>query len=681
MLNIICLNAGNYLGKGVEYVNILANSVARNISKETVYKFICFTDTIGEYDPEIDVRSLPVDGLKGWWNKLSLFKEGLFPEDDRIIYVDLDTVITSALDEIIKYNGKFAILRDFYRPDNLQSAVMAWRSGFGNKIWQAYEVNNYPNLDGGDQEWIERYCELMLIKPVILQDIFPECFVSYKMQATYGIPKNAKIIIFHGRPRPHEINTGWMPYVWKLDGGTTLELKHICNTNDSQIASNVKSALKSSFPWLQMLPEHDGHAVIVGGGPSLKNDIEEIHERQKHGQVIFSTNNTYALLLKMGIIPEIHVMLDAREENIGFIPVKDALCYYASQVAPVCVEKASEGNKIVLWHPMIDGILEMIGTDTGDALVGGGTTVGMKSLALAFILGYRNFHLYGFDSSYSDGENHAYPQSLNDNDKIIEVVMNENKYNVAPWMATQVEDFKETAKALIEAGCIVTVHGSGLLPDVAKLMSIPDEPDTEMVYKDGIYWPSKCTESRLNTEFTFNDISTVISVCNGKKTAIQAGGNVGIWPREFSKHFEKVISFEPDSLNFECMVKNTENHDNLTIYNAALGDKAGSGALSRVSHNCGAHYIKSGDEFRVMTIDSLDLDSCDLIQLDVEGFELNALRGAQKTIDAFHPVIMVEDKGLSNRYGTIKGDIEKWLEPLGYTAHANTARDIIFVHR
>ena len=36
-----------------------------------------------------------------------------------------------------------------------------------------------------------------------------------------------------------------------------------------------------------MLP-HDGHAVIVGGGPSLKDDIEEVRQRQLHGQIIFS---------------------------------------------------------------------------------------------------------------------------------------------------------------------------------------------------------------------------------------------------------------------------------------------------------------------------------------------------------------------------------------------------------
>lgn len=682
MLNIVCLNAGNYLGRGVEYVNILANMVARNISKDTAYKFICFTDTLGEYDKEIDIRLLPVSGLDGWYNKLALFKEGLFPDGDRILYLDLDTVIVGGLDEIIKYDGEFAILRDFYRPDGLQSSVMAWKAGFGTKIWQSYEVNHYPKIDGGDQAWIERCSKIEMIAPEILQDKYPSCFVSYKVHAKSNIPKNAKMVVFHGLPRPHEVTNGWMPHVWKIGGGTTLELKHVCNTTDDKISSNIKNALKLPFPWLHLFDEHQGHAIIVGGGPSLKKDIEEIKERQRHGQVIFSTNNTYNYLVENGIIPDAHVMIDAREENKEFIrPISDSIHYYASQCHPAVFEKAKDLD-VVLFHSFFsDDIFNIIGNNSGDPLVGGGCTVGLHSMALAWILGYRSFHLYGFDSSYSEGENHAYKQSLNDSDDVIEVGMNDKRYKVAPWMATQVEHFKALAKELIERGCVITVHGEGFLPDTAKLMSIPDSPDTEMVCKDGTWWPSKCTSSRLNSDFTFSDINTVIGVCNNKRTAIQAGGNVGVWPREFAKHFEKVISFEPDELNFECMVKNTENIDNLEIYNTALGDKTGSGALNRVSYNCGAHYLKDGAEFQVMTIDSLGLDSCDLIQLDVEGFELNALKGAQKTIEEFKPVIMVEDKGLSNRYGSNKGDIEKWLEPLGYIAHAETARDIIFKHK
>lgn len=471
MLNIVCVNADNYLGRGADYVNILADMVARNISDKIAYKFICFTDTPQGIDAEVDIRPLPVDGLDGWWNKLALFKEGLFPKGDRILYLDLDTVITGGLDDIIKYDGEFAILRDFIRQEGFQSSVMAWKSGFGNDIWRAYEITERSQIEGGDQYWIEIYAGLMHIKHDFLQDLYPDAFVSYKLGATYNIPKNCKMVIFHGKPRPHEVVDGWVPKVWKIGGGTTLELQHICNTEEQNLIDNIKNSLSLSLPKLEMIPAHDGHAVIVGGAPSLKRHLDEIRERQKHGQVIFSTNNTYNYLVKNGIIPDCHVMIDARPENAEFLPCADhnSVCYYASQCHPSIFENA---KNVVLWHSMDEGIQQYIGNDTGDPLVGGGSTVGMKSLALAWILGYRQFHLYGMDSSYENEEHHAYPQKLNDNEKILELFMGDKKYFTAPWMCTQVENFKEVAKELVSGGCIITVHGTGLLPDVTRVLSM-----------------------------------------------------------------------------------------------------------------------------------------------------------------------------------------------------------------
>lgn len=468
ILNIICINAGNYLGRGSEYVNILADMVARNISKETAYKFICFTDNPENLDIEIDARPLP-ENLEGWWNKLALFKEGLFPDGDRILYLDLDTIITSGLDEIIKYKGEFAILRDFYRTDGLQSSVMAWEANTQAHIWEWWVKAGKPLLNGGDQEWIEE----SLYRVDKWQDLYPDSFVSYKVHARKEIPANAKMVIFHGQPRPHEVTTGWMPHIWKIGGGSVMELTQVCNTDDSVITKNIKSALGQNHKWLQMAAPHDGHAVIVGGAPSLKFNLKEIELRQQNNQIIFATNNAFNYLRANGIKPEVHVMLDAREENIEFVPQRgNTQCYYSSQCHPDVIKEASK-HDLILWHPMIESIFEIIGNDTGDALVGGGSTVGMKAIALAYILGYRKFHLYGMDSSYSEGENHAYKQPLNDSEKVIEVTMNGSKYQSAPWMCTQVEDFKITARELVQQGCVLTVHGNGLLPDVAQNLSIP----------------------------------------------------------------------------------------------------------------------------------------------------------------------------------------------------------------
>lgn len=469
MLRIVCINAGNYLGRGVEYVNILHDSIGRNISDQTPYKFICFTDSPGNYDPEIDVQPLPVEGLKGWWNKLALFKDGVFPDGDRIVYFDLDTAIVGSLDDIIKYNSEFAILKDFYRPGGLQSSMMMWCAGSkAVRFWDKFNSWGRVEIEGGDQAMIEDILDGdQLFQEDLLQDLYPQCFVSYKVHSRSMFPSGAKVVVFHGLPRPHEVISGWVPEVWKIGGGTTLELEMIGNVEEKQLIENIQHSLAQQYDLLVAADEHDGHAVIVAGGPSMADQIEDIKMRAAHGQKIFSMNGSHKFLADNGIVADCHVMIDARPENEQFVPV-GMHCFYASQVHPSVFEKAkAKGNYITLWHSYADGIQEITESDPREtSFVGGGSSVGLKAIIIAYLLGFRTLHLYGFDSSYRDEQNHAYPQPLNDNEKTMEVKFNGQSYKVAPWMATQVEEFKAIAPQLISMGCTITMRGTGLLPQV-----------------------------------------------------------------------------------------------------------------------------------------------------------------------------------------------------------------------
>lgn len=278
------------------------------------------------------------------------------------------------------------------------------------------------------------------------------------------IPKGAKLIRVNN---PENVKLGWIPYVWKIGGMTTSEFEVVCNTEDKILIKNIQHSLRLGLPKLQLEKPHEGHAIIVGGGPSLKENLGLIKKYQEHGAVIFSTNNTYRYLLENGIKADCHVMLDPRPDNAEFV-FKGPLCYYCSHCDP-SVFKAAEN--VILYHHLAGGIEEIIGKNTGDPLMGG-SSVGLKAISIAFCLGYRALHIFGMDSSHSD-THHAYPQKLNDNDKIIEIVMNDKKYKVSPWMVTQVEEFKDLMQQFIKAGGIATIHGSGLLPDVATIMSEP----------------------------------------------------------------------------------------------------------------------------------------------------------------------------------------------------------------
>lgn len=176
---------------------------------------------------------------------------------------------------------------------------------------------------------------------------------------------------------------------------------------------------------------------------------------------------------------------------------------------------------------------------------------------------------------------------------------------------------------------------------------------------------------------SLHDVDPAISLCEKKEICVQAGGNFGVWPAYLSKIFKTVYTFEPDALNFACMCRNIGDIQNILKFQAALGDKKGGIDLSRRPENAGAHFISGAGIIPTLTIDSLDLQGCDLIVLDIEGYELKALMGAETTIQSFCPVIHIEDKGLSLKYGSPMGGAEVWLSQFGYKVQDRRGRDVI----
>lgn len=84
---------------------------------------------------------------------------------------------------------------------------------------------------------------------------------------------------------------------------------------------------------------------------------------------------------------------------------------------------------------------------------------------------------------------------------------------------------------------------------------------------------------------------------------------------------------------------------------------------THVTHNPKAIKYKA----KAVTIDSLNLDSCDVIHLDIEGYETNALRGAMKTIQKYKPLIVLE---------TWDNDL---MASIGYTSYGFAGNDKVFV--
>lgn len=195
-------------------------------------------------------------------------------------------------------------------------------------------------------------------------------------------------------------------------------------------------------------------------------------------------------------------------------------------------------------------------------------------------------------------------------------------------------------------------------------------------------WPDEDTECVKVVFDWISDLDRTVRFCKQRRTAIQAGGNMGVWPWRLAQTFGRVVTAEPDPACNRLLVQNTEDTPHVEVYLGAFMDRPDwQLRLVAEPHNRGAQYLEpfsDGKSVSVMTIDSGCVADCDLIYLDIEGAELKALQGAVKTIRASKPVIAFEDKDLSKRFGTRKYETEKWLErEFGYKVVARYHNDVV----
>jgi len=164
---------------------------------------------------------------------------------------------------------------------------------------------------------------------------------------------------------------------------------------------------------------------------------------------------------------------------------------------------------------------------------------------------------------------------------------------------------------------------------------------------DGLWWPDfdvRCRNAVVSE--CAAAMPVVLPMVAEKRVCVQAGGNVGVYPLALAKVFDRVITFEPDTDNLDCLVANVT-AENVTTYYAALGSEVGTCGVLRIdTDNCGSHKTLPGGSVPVWAIDDWNLDQCDLIWLDIEGAEADAIKGALATIEKFSPIIVLEEKGL-----------------------------------
>jgi FkbM family methyltransferase len=112
----------------------------------------------------------------------------------------------------------------------------------------------------------------------------------------------------------------------------------------------------------------------------------------------------------------------------------------------------------------------------------------------------------------------------------------------------------------------------------------------------------------------------------------------------------------------------TDKETTLTLFDSTAGGNSGSSSLSR--ENAGSASKSYSVPGRPIddVVEELGLRRVDVLKADVEGAELIVLRGASKTLNRFHPKLILEvvPRQLANM-GTSVEELEAFVQSLGYT--------------
>ncbi|HKT97413.1 MAG TPA: FkbM family methyltransferase [Paraburkholderia sp.] len=189
--------------------------------------------------------------------------------------------------------------------------------------------------------------------------------------------------------------------------------------------------------------------------------------------------------------------------------------------------------------------------------------------------------------------------------------------------------------------------------------------------------------------------------------AIDGGANIGVHTIEWARHMHgwgRVLSFEAQEVVYYALTGNIvlNNCLNARAKLAALGEGTGELVVPQPDYfaqgsfgslelrrrdnteNIGqriSYDPSKGQAVPMVSLDSLGLERVDFIKLDVEGMEVEVLRGASATLEKHHPILLVEIiKSDRSAIESMLGEHGYRLFPAGVNLIAVHASDPVLQH-
>ena len=276
----------------------------RRYHKRDEWNLIVLTDDteLEEHLPvlkEINFRIVPFKhDWPGWWSKIELFRPDLAYYRPSL-YIDLDTSIVGHLGELWDKAVPlgFGMLRDFYYPRPASGVMMLQGRADLCRLYQSFSMDPKKYMQAHRSTGDQGYIASIVTEPdFYFQDLDTDAILTFKptpktRQRT--LPKNTKIICFHGQPRP----------------GDRESKRHFQWVRDYY---GVKS-----HP--EFAPRFDGQTLLCAGtGPTFESDWLKATEKYPDAKI---ASVGYAA----GIVPADFVFSDHYEVHAELAEIRKKL--------------------------------------------------------------------------------------------------------------------------------------------------------------------------------------------------------------------------------------------------------------------------------------------------------------------------------------------------------------------
>lgn len=177
--------------------------------------------------------------------------------------------------------------------------------------------------------------------------------------------------------------------------------------------------------------------------------------------------------------------------------------------------------------------------------------------------------------------------------------------------------------------------------NLKKAYSIWYDEASKKEFLEFIYQKNTGCYEKTHHEIQYFD-NEIVRLCDNE-VYVDCGAYDGDTIRQFIgkvSAYDEIFAFEMDKSNYDRLQNNTLDYHSCKIYNCGVGNSTEKLPAS-VGKNT-ASYIGNGEELvSICKLDDIIDDRITFVKMDIEGFELEALKGAENLIKRFRPKLAI----------------------------------------